>query len=180
MIHVCQIDVGCRYVFDMAHGIDDVLSLKQAIEKQAGAALHEQILLISGGEVLKNQRQKLFGLSAGIEESPIYLIDAKNVKQLSQSKLQQQQMAAAFQDMSKEIDEAVNLLEPSYQTVLMRTQLAVKVYDNDFKLSKLCEQYYMDQYWQYQGFMALIANLDDTLTSIEKMYDRTREQFEAH
>ena len=38
----------------------------------------------------------------------------------------------------------------------------------------------MDQYWQYQGFMALIANLDDLITSIEKMFERTKDQFKSY
>ncbi len=136
-------------------------------------------MLISGGEVLKNFKQKLFGLSAGIEESPIYLIDVRNIKTLAQKQqqMQMQNQLNSFCDMSKEIDDAVNMLKPSYQTVLQRTQLANKVYDNDFNLNNSCEQFYMDQYWQYQGFMALIANLDDLITSIEKLFERTKEQF---
>lgn len=160
--------------------------MKQAIEKQSNVALNDQILLINGGEVLQNVKQKLFGLSAGIEESPIYLIDVRNVKsfvnkqQQHHVQAQQLQQLSSFVDMSKEIDDAIRLLEPSYQTVLQRAHLANKVFDYDTNLFKQCEQYYWDQYWQYQGFMVLIANLDDLVTSIEKMYERTKEQFLAY
>ena len=140
--------------------------------------------MISGGEVLKNLKQKLFGLSAGIEESPIYLIDTRNVRnskqQTQHSQIQLQQMLASFCDMSKELDEAIRSLPSSYQTVLQRKQLAAKVFESDTNLNKLCDQYYMDQYWQYQGFMALIANLDDLITSMEKLFEHTKEQFKTY
>ena len=141
-------------------------------------------MLISGGVVLQNVKQKICGLSSGIEESPIYLIDLRNVKSFAQKQqnlqAQQQHQLNSFTEMSKDIDDAIKFLEPSYQTVLQRTQLATKVFEHDSNLYKLCEQYYMDQYWQYQGFMALIANLDDLITSIEKMFERTKDQFKSY
>lgn len=143
-------------------------------------------MLISGGDVLKNLKQKLFGLSAGIEESPIYLIDLKTVKSIAiqqnqpilQHILQQQhaQYTNYLNDLSKDIDCAIKL-EPSYNTLTHRTQLATRVYENDFKLNQLCEQIYTEQFWQYQGFLALIANLDDLITSIEKLYEKINENY---
>ncbi len=65
MIHVCRLDVGSRHVFDSADGINDVGTLASAIEQQYNISKLKQILLISGGEILDDNEQKLYRLSAG-------------------------------------------------------------------------------------------------------------------
>jgi hypothetical protein len=178
MIHVCRVDIGDRYVFDMAQGIDDVCSLKHTIERIYNVNLNDQVLLISGGEVLNNLKQKLFGLSAGIEESPIYLIDIKNVKQKS---LQIDHTKTSFDsiDLIKDIDIAISL-KANFKTLQSRTQLASKIYEYDLNLNKLCESFYYDQYWQYQGFLALIANFDESISAFNKLFECLQQQFEEY
>jgi hypothetical protein len=65
MIHVCRVDIGSRHVFDSADGISDIGSLSLAIEKSFQVQLKNQVLLISGGEILNDPNQKLYHLSAG-------------------------------------------------------------------------------------------------------------------
>lgn len=180
MIHVCRVDIGDRYVFDMGQGIDDVLSLKHTIERIYNVNINDQVLLISGGEVLNNVKQKLFGLSAGIEESPIYLIDIKNVKQkLGLHLIDHTQTTFDSNDLIKDIDIAINL-KASFNTLQSRTQLAAKIYEYDLNLNKLCESFYNDQYWQYQGFLALIANFDESLLAFNKLFESLQQQFEEY
>ncbi len=140
--------------------------------------MNDQVLLISGGEVLKlNNRQKLFGLGAGIEESPIYLLDLNNIKSPQSIMLDvANQMSHHCTDMSKEIDAAISM-QPSYQTLQIRTQLAYDVYECSIKMNKLCEDYYYDQFWQYQGYLAVIANLDEYLISFRMDFDKTKEKY---
>jgi hypothetical protein len=159
---------------------ESVATLKSVIQKNNGINVNDQVLLISGGEVLKlNNRQKLFGLGAGIEESPIFLLDLNNIRnpqniifdvanQLSQS--------VVATDLSKDIDAAINM-QPSYQTLKARTQLACNVYESSIRMNKLCEDFYFDQFWQYQGYLAVIANLEEYLISFRMDFEKTKEKY---
>ena len=134
-------------------------SLSAAIEHYFNIEKHRQILLISGGEILSDHTQKLYRLSAGREESPIYLIDQTNVEK-DHPPTVDMPLDSLTQDMRKEIEAAI-LLKPSFSTLQTRMQLSNKVYELGKKLHSLCQSFYDDQYWQYQGFLALIANLDE-------------------
>lgn len=83
------------------------------------------------------------------------------------------------QDMRKEIDASI-LLTPSYTTLQSRALLVSQVQDLDKNLHKLCQSFYDDQYWQYQGFLALIANLDEFFSSFCKKKDVINEQYEKY
>ncbi len=50
--------------------------------------------------------------------------------------------------------------------------------DND--LLRLCQSFYDEQFWQYQGYLALIANLDDYVSSFRKKEQGIREQFQIY
>lgn len=84
-----------------------------------------------------------------------------------------------IQDMKQEIETAI-MMRPSYQTLQARSQLAARVYDLGKNLHKLCQSFYDDQYWQYQGFLALIANLDEFVSTFRKRQDLTNEQFDKY
>lgn len=178
MIHVCRVDVGSRHVFDSADGIDDIGSLANAIETAFKIQKPNQILLIGGGEVLDDYKQKLYRLSAGSEASPIYLIDKLNVERPNPP-LTEIQLDQITQDIRPEIVAAI-AMKPSFQTILVRAQLVSKVYDMGKKLYGACEAFYHDQFWQYQGFLALIANLDEFLSSMRKSEETIRDQFDAY
>jgi hypothetical protein len=47
-------------------------------------------------------------------------------------------------------------------------------------LLKLCQSLYDDQFWQYQGFLALVANLDDYVSSFRKKEEVIREQLKTY
>ncbi|RNA12318.1 RB1-inducible coiled-coil 1 isoform X1 [Brachionus plicatilis] len=163
MIYVCRIDTGNRHIFDFADGIENVGSLSSVIEKQFKIEKSKQIMLISGGE----------------EESPIYLIDKANVERREPPLVQTPLDSLSFDELKQEINAAL-LLKPSFQTLHNRYQLAIKVNDFDKNLHKLCQSLYDEQYWQYQGYLALIANLDDFISSFRKKEQAVREKFDFY
>ena len=81
--------------------------------------------------------------------------------------------------MRKEIEASIHL-RPSYLTLQSRSLLVTQVQELDKNLHKLCQSFYDDQYWQYQGFLALIANLDEFFSSFCKRRDVINEQFEKY
>ena len=124
-----------------------------------------------------NLQQKLYHLSAGREEqSPIYLIDRINVEKETPPTIETP-MQNLSQDMKLEIQAAI-LYKPSFQTLQSRANLATRVHELDKSLHRLCKSFYDDQFWQYQGYLALIANLDDFVSSFKKKEEMIREQFE--
>jgi len=81
------------------------------------------------------------------------------------------------QDMKQDIQAAI-ALKPSFQTLQLRAQLASRVFEMSKSLHKICQSFYDDQYWQYQGFLALIANLDEFVSSFRKKEELICEAFE--
>nr|AWV66629.1 RB1-inducible coiled-coil protein 1 [Brachionus rotundiformis] len=177
MIYVCRIDTGNRHIFDFADGIENVGSLATVIEKQFKIEKSKQIMLISGGEVLDDHQRKFYGFGFGCEESPIYLIDKNNVERKEPPLVQTQLDLLNFDDMKQQINAAF-LLKPSFETLHSRSQLTIRINDFDKYLNKLCQSLYDEQYWQYQGYLALIANLDDFISSFRKKEKTVREKFD--
>jgi hypothetical protein len=111
------------------------------------------------------------------------LIDKTNVEK-SQPPTVDMPLDNFTQDLRQDIQAAI-LLRPSFQTLQTRSHLAYvsrhfsqifseilyspthfffrfqKVTQLDNELLKLCQSFYDEQFWQYQGYLALIANLDD-------------------
>ena len=134
-------------------------------------------MLIGGGEVLDDSQQKLYRLSAGREEQcPIYLIDRLIVERETPPTIETP-LDNLTQDMKLEIQAAI-LYKPSFQTLQSRSNLAHRVYEYDKNLHRLQKSFYDDQFWQYQGYLALIANLDDYVSSFRKKEEIIRENFE--
>jgi hypothetical protein len=157
--------------------LPSVGSLISAIEAHFKIEKTKQILLIGGGEVLEDGQQKLYRLSAGREEqSPIYLIDKLIVEKETPPAIETP-LGNLTQDMKLEIQAAI-LYKPSFQTLQSRSNLAHRVHEYDKNLHRLCKSFYDDQFWQYQGYLALIANLDDYVSSFRKKEERIREHFE--
>nr|AWV66677.1 RB1-inducible coiled-coil protein 1 [Brachionus koreanus] len=177
MIYVCRIDTGNRHIFDFADGIENVGSLASVIEKQFKIDKNKQIMLISGGEVLDDYQRKFYGFGFGCEESPIYLIDKTNVERREPPVIQTQLDSLNFDDLKQEINSAF-LLKPSFQTLHTRSLLTIKVNDFNKYLNQLCQSLYDEQYWQYQGYLALIANLDDYLSSFKKKEQTVKDKFD--
>jgi len=110
------------------------------------------------------------------EESPIYLID-KVIVEKDQAPQIEMPLDNLNQDMKQDIQAAI-ALKPSFQTLQLRAQLASRVFEMSKSLHKICQSFYDDQYWQYQGFLALIANLDEFVSSFRKKEELICENFE--
>jgi hypothetical protein len=106
------------------------------------------------------------------------LIDQKNVDR-DQAPQVDMPLDQFTQDMRNDIDRSISL-QPSFQTLQHRVQIVCKVYELGKSLNQLCQSFYDDQYWQYQGFLALIANLDDYVISFRKKEEVIREHFDKY
>lgn len=74
MLHVFHLDAGRVLSYDVHYAAESVSLLQEAISNSVGAPANEQILLISGGEVL-DPSKRVSNYSAGMDSSnPIFLV----------------------------------------------------------------------------------------------------------
>lgn len=67
-------------------------------------------------------------------------------------------------DLKTEVDRCLEL-RAEYKTVVQRAQLAQTFYDLGKEELKCCDQLVLQQHLQHQGWMAVIANMEDVTTS---------------
>lgn len=74
MLHVFHIDAGRMLTFDIGYAAETVSCLQDALAQSVHAPVNEQVLLISGGEVLDNPERKVSRYSGGTDSNPIFLV----------------------------------------------------------------------------------------------------------
>jgi len=62
-------------------------------------------------------------------------------------------------------------LPPTYTTVVTRCQLAQQLWEMAKEVNIRCENLIHDQHLMHQGWAAVMANLEDTITSFNKRLD---------
>ncbi len=73
MLNVFHVDGGRMIYVDIGYAAGQVLGLQNALEVETGVPSNEQVLLVSGGEILDSTRPvTVYG--AGTESNPIFLV----------------------------------------------------------------------------------------------------------
>jgi RB1-inducible coiled-coil protein 1 len=133
-----------------------VQSLKQAIERHHAIPACSQVLLVSGGETLESNN-RVCNYAAGTDTNPIFMfsnsLEPRNPPQPWPS-------IENDAEIKSEVDRCLEL-PPVYQTVVRRAQLAQQVLELGKDELKNCDKLVFEQHLQHQGWMAVIANLED-------------------
>lgn len=158
MLFVFQVDTGTMMTFEMRLVMDTVANLKRAIAMQTNIAEDKQVLLISGGESLTNTQKVCSYSSAGTDTSPIFLFAKVNIESNQPPSLN-----IDFEDDTDmmEMIESCMSMQPSLDTLVARTELAVDLSEQALKQKETCERLVHDQHLQQQGWAAVTANLED-------------------
>lgn len=135
-----------------------VKTLKKAIASKAGIPEDKQSLLISGGETLHDDARICSYRAAGTETNPIFLFNRETIE--SDNPPPATVDYGQNPDMKERIDSCL-IMEPSYNTVVSRAELAQQLYEIAHQQLSACERMVQDQHLQHQGWAAVIANLDD-------------------
>jgi len=167
MLHIFRVDIGETYRFETDLAFQDVRTLKSSIERDHGIAVSKQILIISGGELLDDDAvqvcMKTRDTGAGTEENPIYLLDKSHLERSRPIQI------SLISNSVPTIDDATVeqwiAMPPTYETIVQRAKTAQIFNDYAEKLVQNCERFVREQQAQYQGWMAVIANIEDTLSS---------------
>lgn len=69
-------------------------------------------------------------------------------------------------------------MEPNFNTVQARTEIAGELYEEDHKIYSICEKLVHDQHLQQQGWAAVLANFEDLISTFRKNGNAALKLFE--
>lgn len=149
-----------------------VENLKTAIYEQHQIPVQNQVLLISGGESLNLNDRVCKYSSSGTDTSPIFLFN-----KTTEFALPVHTELEHDDDMQDRVESCLQM-EPNFNTVVSRTEMAHQLYENDKLIYHKCDMLVHDQHYQQQGWAAVVANLDDIVksfsnkaTKVEQLYN---------
>lgn len=134
--------------------LNSVSLLKETIEKNCGIPTGNQVLLIGGGEILAADA-KVFSYSAGTDSNPIFMFSTNN--------LQDAVLVPVYRDDHNfhNIIETALKLPATYNTVTKRAKIAEQLLAVDDEETAICERMVHEQHLQLQGWLAVVANMED-------------------
>jgi len=175
---------GCKQAFNMRICHFSVQSLMQAIENQYAIPASSQVLLVSGGEAL-DRTNRVCSYSAGTDTNPIFMfsmnLESKNLPapwpSIDNGKNSERVACVNFacpwtadtdvfasfvleNDLKTEVDKCLEL-PANYNTVVRRATLAQQFYEMGKDELKLCDKLVQEQHLQHQGWMSVVANMED-------------------
>lgn len=137
------------------------------------------MLLVSGGETLELSN-RVCSYSAGTDTNPIFMFSSDLEQRNPPAPWPSiENGEASFRPMCQYHDSPVSLstqisdtdlkaevdrcleLRAEYKTVVQRAQLAQTFYDLGKEELKFCDKLVHEQHLQHQGWMAVIANMED-------------------
>nr|XP_049706609.1 RB1-inducible coiled-coil protein 1 isoform X2 [Helicoverpa armigera]XP_049708218.1 RB1-inducible coiled-coil protein 1-like isoform X2 [Helicoverpa armigera] len=197
MLYVFHVDAGQMTTYDMSLTLQNVSTLKLAIERKSKVSANSLVLLVSGGEVLQADHM-VSSYSAGTDTNPIYMFSKPSVKDshLKQSMCDlspivelstgefSSEFRSAFDGKSvAELKAAVEkccALQPNVYTVISCASLAQQFSDLALEVSSSCEQLVHEQHLQHQGWAAVVANLEDIFNEFCERSRNFKESFRKH
>ncbi|KAL0119774.1 hypothetical protein PUN28_007898 [Cardiocondyla obscurior] len=170
MLYIFHVDTGSIVTFDIKLALQSVSQLMEAIERECGVAIANQVLLMSGGECLE-PHARVCSYSAGTDTNPIYLFCKAAIE-------------SAFPptpsidygsdvDLQTQIDNSL-AMPATLHTLCARAHLAQQCCGLAREQTRICEKLVHDQHLQQQGWAAVVANLED----ITHMFQLRAEQFQ--
>lgn len=150
--------------FDMRFAMEKVCKLKAAIAAKTDIPEEKQVLLISGGESLSSMQRVCSYSSAGTDTSPIFLFAKINIESNQPPPMPQTQCDDT--DLTEMIESCMSM-QPSLDTLVARTELAVDLNEQAIKQKEFCERLVHDQHLQQQGWAAVTANLEDLIRALK-------------
>lgn len=141
--------------------VSSVSALKEAIYDKTRIPEDKQVLLINGGEALAPSSRVCAHSAAGTDTSPIFLFNKCAIEQ--QTPPAALTDYGADPDLKERVDACLNM-QPTFNTVVARTELAKQIYELSTQQVRVCEKLVHDQHLQHQGWQAVVANLDDVVS----------------
>ncbi|XP_044522248.1 RB1-inducible coiled-coil protein 1 [Gracilinanus agilis] len=165
-LYVFLVNTGTTLTFDTELAVQTVADLKHAIQNKYKIAIHQQVLVVNGGECMASDR-RVCTYSAGTDTNPIFLFN-KEMILCDRPPAIPKTTFSAENDMELKVEESL-MMPAVFHTVASRTQLAVEMHEVAKKLCSFCEGLVHDEHLQHQGWAAIMANLEDCTFSYQKL-----------
>ncbi|XP_053204356.1 RB1-inducible coiled-coil protein 1-like [Panonychus citri] len=174
-LFVFQVDNGMTFTLDLNLSTETIQVLKQNIYVRTGIPIDKQALLLSGGETLFDDAKVSSYRSAGTETNPIFLFNKEVVDQDNPPFPVIDNVIDA--DMKTRIQSCFNM-EPSFNTVMTRSELAQQLYAVAQSNIECCQKLIQDQHFQHQGWNAVLANIEDLSKVVANKLEALKIQYE--
>ncbi|XP_055644823.1 RB1-inducible coiled-coil protein 1 isoform X2 [Toxorhynchites rutilus septentrionalis] len=177
MLFVFHVETGRMLTFEMGRAMGEARCLKQAIHREHGLPYESIVLLISGGELLRDS-SRVCNFSCGTDTNPIYMFSTSP----SDSKDQPHQPWPSIEsdnELKAQVDRCLDL-PAEYNTVVRRAQLAHKFNEMAKEEVKICVQLVYEQHLQQQGWAAIVANMEDVVAEFQERFAVFERSYEEH
>ncbi|CAB3249818.1 unnamed protein product [Arctia plantaginis] len=197
MLYVFHVDAGQMTTYDMSLTLQNVSTLKLAIERKTKVPSNLLVLLVSGGEVLQSDHM-VSSYSAGTDSNPIYMFskpcmkeshlkqsmcDLSPIVELSTGEFSSESRTAFDGKSYMELKAAVEKCcsqQANVYTVINCATLAQQFSDLALEVSRSCELLVHDQHLQHQGWAAVVANLEDIFNEFCERSRNFKDAFRKH
>ncbi|KAK3908461.1 RB1-inducible coiled-coil protein 1 [Frankliniella fusca] len=176
MLYIFHVDTGSMMTFEMNLALESVAHLKEVIERACRIPPEKQVLLVSGGLSLE-PAARVCSYSAGTDTNPIFLFSKSSIESVSPPSPSIDY--GSDMDLKEQVDSSLSM-PASYNTVVVRSQLAQQFCELARDQTRICERLVHDQHLQQQGWAAVVANLEDSVSVFRSQGDAFEQSYQQH
>ena len=177
MLYIFLVDTGTMIQLDMNLALEKVGSLKGVIARSCCIPPEKQVLLISGGESL-DEDETVCKYSMGTDTNPIFLFSMVSIESSLPPEVPPEYDTGEA-TLSEKAESSLSLKD-TQNTVAVRASLAQEYVKASAEQTRSCETLIHDQHLQHQGWLAVVANLEDLATDLLKRSDRMEATYNTY
>ncbi|KAH7698148.1 CRE-ATG-11 protein, partial [Aphelenchoides avenae] len=175
MYHIFYVNKGYMLVLDPP-ALGTVAELQRCIVDATGVEVIDQVLLLLGGETLVGNHVLANYGSAGTDTNPIFLVRrTSSTDREPVGSREQEGIYEIFQNWSSRVE---NLASQPVTAALGQQYAELGKFGMHAAdtIIKFCAKVVSEHQHLNQGWMAVTSNLDDSVTRIQKRFERCRTQ----
>ena len=177
MLYVFLVDTGTMMQLDMNLALEKVEHLKSVIAQSCSIPPEKQVLLISGGESL-DANETVCKYSMGTDTNPIFLFSMVSIESALPPEVPSDYDTGET-SLNEKVESSLSLRD-TQSTVAIRASLAQEYVKASTAQTRSCETLIHDQHLQHQGWLAVVGNLEDLATDVQKQLARMESSYNAY
>merc|ERR1719322_1653741 len=180
MLYIFRVDTGSMMTLEMSLALETVAHLRRAVASTWSIPEDKQVLLISGGESLEPDERVCKYTAGSSDTNPIFLFSMASIESGSPpTGSRRGEDERQERDLQPEVEASLSLPD-THNTVSVRASLAQEYVKASREQARGCEAAIHDQHLQHQGWAAALANLEDSVTALERRHTRFQDTYSAY
>uniref|UniRef100_A0A915N7S7 Autophagy protein ATG17-like domain-containing protein n=1 Tax=Meloidogyne javanica TaxID=6303 RepID=A0A915N7S7_MELJA len=177
MFHIFYVNQGYMLMLEPPT-LGSVFDLQKSIEKSTGIGIDNQLLFLSDGGSLIGSTMLSSITGVGTDTNPIFLVRrvTNNNRELVKENLEG--INELFRGWSSEMDRLNRISTTSSSAITECIELAKKCNNVAETIIRFCSNLISEHHYLHQGWKAVIANLDDSISRTQKYLQRSKRQAE--